>query len=410
MRPTLRKSAIVLCLAGFFAVNVEVVWQVRQNIADGYSDFASFYTAGKILRQGEGARLYDPKLQWEVQQQFAANVKVRQGPLPYVRPPFEAILFLPLAYLKYPDACLVWMMLQVLLLGAVSFVIRKMEQGCAEPWPVLFCILVALAFAPAAFSLRQGQDSILLLLVLTLAWASLRRGAEFRSGVFLGLGLFKFHLMIPMLAVFLLRRKFKTFLAFLITGLCLAAVSVFLVGWPTLIHYPKQLWELAQAPGSGMVDLRYMPTLRGWTAGQGWLSNSTAGNWVLWGVQFLSVLLAAAFFRRDGTDYESIDLGFSFLIVVVLLTSYYGYSYDLTLLLLPVLVLGQRYLQRPGPMPWTVRLFWLCVAVLWFSPLYWVTILRVGQCYWLAPVLLLMAVSLGSMLLARKAAHAVPRA
>lgn len=71
------------------------------------------------MRSGQSARLYEPALQWKIQQQFASKVKIRLGPLPYIRPPFEALLFLPFAYLGYPAACLLWMAAKIVLLLAV---------------------------------------------------------------------------------------------------------------------------------------------------------------------------------------------------------------------------------------------------------------------------------------------------
>ena len=59
-----------------------------------------------MIRDGEGAQLYDLRLQYQVQMRFAPNVDIRQVALPYNHPPFEALLFLPLACLKFFPAYL----------------------------------------------------------------------------------------------------------------------------------------------------------------------------------------------------------------------------------------------------------------------------------------------------------------
>ena len=42
----------------------------------------------------------------------------------------------------------------------------------------------------------QGQDSLLLLLVMTLAVAEMKQGRDFTAGCLLGCGLFKFHVIL----------------------------------------------------------------------------------------------------------------------------------------------------------------------------------------------------------------------
>src|SRR5579863_7910588 len=103
-------------LATFAVLHGWVLWRSHDFIVRGYEDFTSFYTAGKIVLRGEGVRLYDRQLQWQVQQEFASSVSNRTGPLPYIRPPFEALLFLPLASLSYPAAVEIWTLIKLILL------------------------------------------------------------------------------------------------------------------------------------------------------------------------------------------------------------------------------------------------------------------------------------------------------
>jgi len=56
-------------------------WQQRARIKSGYGDFSALYTSGLLVRRGEGTSLYERHEQWRVQQQFAANVDIRKGPM-----------------------------------------------------------------------------------------------------------------------------------------------------------------------------------------------------------------------------------------------------------------------------------------------------------------------------------------
>ena len=73
--------------------------------------------------------MYDRRAQWQVQQEFASSVKIRRGPLPYVRPPFESLLFLPLAYFKYPLSCVLWGAFKIFILLTVPFVFPRLAAN-----------------------------------------------------------------------------------------------------------------------------------------------------------------------------------------------------------------------------------------------------------------------------------------
>jgi hypothetical protein len=77
------------------------LWSVRERIVRADPDFTSFYGAGKILRDGHGADLYDLGTQHKAQDEFSSNADIRKGPLPYIHPPYEALLFVPLTFLHH---------------------------------------------------------------------------------------------------------------------------------------------------------------------------------------------------------------------------------------------------------------------------------------------------------------------
>jgi hypothetical protein len=116
-------------------------------------------------------------------------------------------------------------------------------------------------------------------------------------------------------------------------------------------------------------------------------------HWMLLVAVVFGIVTTTKFWRVD-RDRRAVAAGFSLSIVTTILTSYYANSYDLTLLILPVLILGRRFLQGSEISGGPRLLFLGSVAVLMFSPLYWILVLRVDAFYWVALVLLLLAVSL----------------
>jgi Glycosyltransferase family 87 len=393
------RRAGIFCVLAFAALNFGLIWHVRGSILRGYGDFASFYTAGQMVRSGESARLYAPALQWKIQQQFASTVEIRLGPLPYVRPPFEALLFLPFAYLRYPVACVLWMALQIALLLTVPIILlpavlpsiggRGFDLATYSV-QALLCV----AFFPVGFDLIQGQDSVLLLVILIGALRLLLRGADLGCGAVLALGLFKFHLVIPLLAILVLRKKWRAGVGFAGVGVVLLGISLFMVGPSGFMNYPKYLWGLNQVPGLGMVKPQSMPNLRGLLTvlvGNGALP--AWANWFLAGVVLAGVIVASRGWR--GEDRTSIIAAFSLGIVVTLATSYYANSYDLTLLLVPLLLLGKKFWLREF-LGWPRTIFLLAGGVLLCTPLLWVLAMGDNRFRWVAIALFAMAVSIAA--------------
>jgi Glycosyltransferase family 87 len=393
------RKASMFCLLAFAALNFGLIWHVRDSIVRGYGDFASFYTAGKMVQSGESARLYEPALQWKIQKQFASTVEIRLGPLPYVRPPFEALLFLPFAYLQYPAACVVWMGLQIALLLTVPIillpVILPLTGGRGFDLATYSVqVLLCLGFFPVGFDLVQGQDSVLLLVILIGALRLLLRGSDWGCGALLALGLFKFHLVVPLLAILMLRKKWRVGAGFAGVGAVLLGISLLMVGPSGFMNYPKYLWGLNQVPGLGMVKPQSMPNLRGLLTvfvGNGALP--VWANWFLAGVVVAGVIFASRAWR--GEDRTSIIAAFCLWIVVTLATSYYANSYDLTLLLVPLLLLGKKFWQ--GEFSRRPRIIFLAAgSVLLSTPLLWVLALANDRFRWVAIALFAMAASIAA--------------
>lgn len=383
----------IFCLFGFAVLNGAQWWRLREPISRGYGDFASFYTAGRIVLSGQPTRLYDRTLQWKVQQQFASTVTIRRGPLPYIRPPFEALLFAPLAALNYPAAYFVWLVVNVAMLLAIPFLLAPI--GDREFYtPVALAWLFSLAFFPVAFDLIQGQDAVLLLLILALALRFLVRGAELRSGLVLALGLFKFHLVLPLMAILLLKKKFRVFWGFVFVALVLMGISVGMVHWSGFIEYPRYLISLNQGPGMGMVTkARSMANLRGFLpifSGNEHLS--LGEHFFLGGIVILGIVVGSRFWR--GKDPKSVEIAFCSWIAVTLSAAYYSNSYDLTLLLLPLFVLGKTFWRGCEVSGWPRMLFLGSAGLMLCAPFQWWLALPADQYRWVLLVLVALAISI----------------
>jgi hypothetical protein len=310
---------------------------LRREIATGYPDFTIFYTAGKCVIQGRGRQLYDLETQSAIQRGFASEVKHRGNALPFNHPPFEALLFVPLAGLSYVTAYLIWALFNIALILGFWNLLRPRLPSLHDLLPAL-PLLAVFAFFPVVMALLQGQDSILLLFLYGLAFSALATGRAFVAGLCLGLALFKFQLVLPFVVVLLVRRQWKAVAGFLITAFGLLLVSAAVVGWSGVMAYPRFVLRLNRSGTQAGIYPPDMPNLRGLVAG----STHLAGVPALLLIITLSLALVALVARwwrvQPGHQFE---LGFSLCLAVTIIASYHMLMHDLSVLILPVLLVAE---------------------------------------------------------------------
>ena len=324
-------------------------WPLRANALGTSADFVTFYGAGKSVREGQVRDLYDYDHQLSVQQEFTSH----QDLLPFIHPPFEVWLFLPLAYFSFSTAYLVWTFFNLSLLGLVLFLLRPYG---AEFGTVERLILVGTSLYPALATILQGQDSFWVLLAYTLAYIGLKKNRDFQAGCCLAAGLVKFQIVLPFVFIFLLSKRLKFVYGFLFGSAALVLVSLLLVGPTGLFQYVKFLSRM-NAPGheTPHINPAAMPNLRGIVdlllAGKASTPVSTAA------ILITSLLLIVWASRKLGTKSNpterTFELKFALAILLALLTSYYLFLHDLSPLILPAFLvlnhfstMGERWSPR----------------------------------------------------------------
>jgi hypothetical protein len=385
-RPTLR-SLLLLALAAMVAMHAWVFFGLRQEVRQGYPDFTAFYAAGQCVRRGWGAQLYSMKTQARIQQEFASGVKIRNGPLPFTHPPFEAALFVPFAFLSYPVAYWAWNGVSLLLLVAFLLILRS-HVPRLRAWSEALPLLCGLAFFPVFVCLLQGQDSLLLLSLFGLAFAAMQGGRDFVTGICLGLALFRFQLVLPVVAVVLLRRRWRVALGFALAAAALTGISTAVVGWGQVVSYPRELLQFSHVQAATAMNPQNMPNLRGLVSGLFGDGNLAHGIVAL--LSLALVGLAAWRWKADARQPD-FDLGFGLTLVIAVIVSYHLMAHDLSVLLIPLL-LAADWLLRERPRGIARRLLVPAIGVLFLSPIYlllWFRYGRFSAMFW--PVALLAA-------------------
>jgi len=363
------KSAIVLYLLGMVVIHAALFWKLRNEVRSGYSDFSIFYSAGKIVGRGLGSHLYDSALQYRTQQEFAPHVHIRQGALPYNHPPFEALIFVPLATIPYFAAYSLWDCANLLMLCALPLVLRP-HVSLLRRVPAAYCLIATLAYFPIFIALLQGQDVVVLLLLFALAYAALKENADFAAGCWLGLGLFRLHLVLPLVLILCLRRKGKAIAGFASTAIGLALISIAVVGWKGAAAYPGYVLHLEASRGHGSIVPADMPNIRGLVESFGVEGSAQVLSESVIAIVSLILLLGATASCNFKTSAgESLfDLGFSLVAVVTILVSYHALAYDLSLLLLPIVLVASHVDATADISAWKRVALLAPICILFFSP------------------------------------------
>lgn len=200
-------------------------------------DFAYFYGDGMLANQQRSVNLYN----WQAQQQVFQQLVHHQqpgansmpGPSPY--PPFVALFFGLFARLPAKVAILLWVSLSLALyVAGVRAVLRLSFANNARLRSFLLCC--ALAFPPFFIdALANGQLSAIAVFALGMAIAFERHMRPYRSGLFLSILVYKPTLLLVLLPMLLLTRRFKALAGFATGSSALVLVSTIFQGlaiWP----------------------------------------------------------------------------------------------------------------------------------------------------------------------------------
>jgi hypothetical protein len=396
--PRLRSWLLATALLWMAVINGVMLWNTRVRIRQGYGDFASFYTAGTLVRRGLGTELYSLAAQWKVQREFASEVKIRQGPLPYIRPPFEALLFSVFAGWPYVTALLCWTTFKFALLATIPFIVVR-GRFWKERFPIWTTGILVLGTYPAFMDLLMGQDAVLLAFLFAVCFWQLDTGRDTGAGVTLGLALIKFQLAIPFFLILWISGRKRVLPGFVTSASAVLALSAALVGWRALLKYPGYLLALNRSVGVGIAPETHL-NLRGLLIFfVGRLPYPGPIHWVLTPVALGAIVYTGLIWRKAGHGF--LAEGFGLAAVVAIVTSYYACAYDLLLLIVPLLAMRTRPDDAPKA-DRVSRYFEVTgLLLLLLTPVYWFTRLQLhAECLMALPLLAL------AVALARRLSHA----
>lgn len=381
-------------------LHIFFLWNVRGSIALGKPDFTAFYTAGRMLRLGRGDKLYDPVAQQAVQREFTAESEIRRGPLRYIHPPFEALLFVPLALLPYPEAFALWDVFNLGMVVAAALLLRGMVPALrkAQQWEI---ILALLAFFPIFANFFQGQDAILLLLLTVLAFRAMNHRADFVAGCWLGAGLFRYQLVLPLVLILAMWGRRRLVAGFLAAGAAAFLLSLAIVGRAAW-QYPAYIWAWSSDLGFGRTPPSLLPNLLGLITGWSRVENAQVPLRLAVLALSAGLLIIVARMRRMASDPLLLNLSLTCAVTTAVLVGYNTSTYDLALLVLPLAWMVDYVAQQFPQGTRSPRALVLPALPLLISPLWFILGMRWQKFNLMAVFLLLWIYAIRDEMLRRR--------
>jgi hypothetical protein len=287
-----------------------------------------------MVRTGHAGELYDYDAQKVFQDQLVSRESVL---MPFIRPPFDALLFVPFSFLSYSSAYIAFLILSIALLAVSVRILRPWTTNlrASRKW---LPIAIFASFVPVASALMLGQDSILLLALLSASMLALEKERDFTAGALAGLGLFKFHLLIPLALLLLCWRRFRFFGGFSSVAAALALVSIWVASPGQIRFYAGSLLNIGRGGNGGTHELlRYplpitmMASLHGLV--NGLFDVPSIQRTVITILLIVGIVLWIAIaVPKSCPEQWMIPIA----LTTSVLVSYYLFIYDLTSLLLPL--------------------------------------------------------------------------
>lgn len=222
-------------------VNAIAIGMRMHTLATIPSDFTQDYMAVLALQKGQS--IYEP---FTADELAAQGIQERPGIVPRANyhPPFNILLFAPLAQLPYSLAIGIWTwgsILLYLLIG--SIILRELAIAIPQYWK-LFVIGASLLWYPFQFHIILAQLSLILVACIIGCWVLLRRQRDVIAGVLLGLAILIKLFPALLLLHLVIHRRWRAIGATLLTITLGMLLTLLVVGSDDVVRYHTEVVPL----------------------------------------------------------------------------------------------------------------------------------------------------------------------
>lgn len=350
-------------------------------IALSGTDFRGQYTGLFMIKNGITKNLYGINEQYQWQKKFLPEL-TRDQLMVFSYHPLVALLLSPLGHLSFGNAYRVAIVINfVLLLWLLRICGSILDPKNTDRTNNV--LLSAFAFFPPVwFALLQNQFSFILFILYFFVWKSLKERKFTKAGLLLSLFVIKPHMLLVILAVFVLVKQIGVIKGFIIGLTISSAVTVLLFGVDGVMQYVNFLALLSRAGDSYTIHTAAEPTIKGamhWIAQTDRLPIWMSGLYL---AIFAGFILRLTILKRYADRArERYDVWFGAIILATLLTSPHTNYHDLTLIFFSLVLIVRYGLKGIAPhllnLPKTKKFTWymswfgiciLCVGWVFYPP------------------------------------------
>lgn len=309
---------------------------LRQIYSDGQTmvstDFNPYLAGAVILRTGAGPQLYNLPFTVSIQKKLSSPYLYPR--IPYRAAPTAALFYIPFSLLPFPIAYTVYLFFSLLLILSVSWLAYRTFFRNLPSW--LFWGLI-FGSTPILIGLLQGQLTALEYSLVTLSAIFWYRRQHLFSGLLLSLLFYKPHILIPIALVLFFSKNVRFFAGFTAGLILNLAVSLWIIGIPAALSYPKYL-AATETPAYGTFFSGSSSIL---TAIPHFFSSSPLLSLLIFCFSLITFLIII-FITSGRSGHFSAPRLFSLAILLGLPFSFHTGHHDLGLLLLPIFYLFRR--------------------------------------------------------------------
>jgi hypothetical protein len=359
----LRVFVVVVLLMGLLQVGL--AWS---EIISSGMDIQQDYVAAQRLRAGTD--IYAPILPAEVSA-LGVREEDHVGMRLNVHPPLTALLLVPLTFLSFPVATLIWTLGCVLLLGGLVYLlVKELGLPLASPWWQIVALLM-LSWYPVWLHMHLGQFTILLAALIFGAWYALRHGRDALAGGLLAAAIILKIFPVVLLAYAVINCRWRVLWAALVVTLVLMLIQT-AIGprqWPDyfLQVAPKNAAEWMNSPRNASLASIGMRLFVGNDEVAPVFDLPSAEpptRLALYAIALACV--AAVLWRRRGA--HDLTGEYCLLLCIMVLLSPLSWEHSFVFLLLPLAAIWQRLRAWPGAWRRLPRLFVLLTIGLSLVP------------------------------------------
>jgi len=330
-------------------------------------DYPAFYSAGRIIAEGDWANLYNSRKQSAVQKEFFPGSSYQV----FVNPPFWAAAYYPLSLINYRLSYTIHTLLMVTALLLAIWLISPVNGYIPKHYVLVICLTIT--YYPMFRAILGSQNTALSLLLIVLCWRAVTANREWLAGIALGLLLFKPQFALPLIGLHLLSGRWRVAMGSLPVAALLYGVGAYISGpfwiseWFKYANWAAQLDAVINAD-KAVCWLGFFQAILG--------QDNQSATIIGWTMTIItSAFLAFTWFiGGHRCDYKA-QMGIA-TAALVLLSPHVMY-YDTGILIFTLAVLAGNFFESYWKLPcliWTLSLSQLSGQFVGFSPLFLVVL------------------------------------